>query len=199
MSREELLQLVRTFPWDDWNRRLQDEFDPVYREILTTQGGRAAAAHDAEFNPNDPRVQSFVDEYVGERIVQLDATTREDVSDLLRREFDAAQTEEGATPFELGTRIAEAVQEKFLDYARYRADRIARTETGIAYNHGALFGYAAAGYTQVEVSDGDDDEECAAADGQIWSIEEALANPLEHPNCTRAFDPVEAGEEDEAA
>jgi hypothetical protein len=45
------------------------------------------------------------------------------------------------------------------------------------------------GVKEVEVLDGDDDEECASANGQIWTLEEASDNPLGHPNCTRAFAP----------
>jgi hypothetical protein len=42
----------------------------------------------------------------------------------------------------------------------------------------------------VDVLDGDDDEPCASANGARWTVEEAEANPLGHPNCTRAFSPV---------
>ncbi|MBU7015544.1 MAG: hypothetical protein HXS43_12030, partial [Theionarchaea archaeon] len=42
---------------------------------------------------------------------------------------------------------------------------------------------------QVRVLDGDGCEECIEANGQIWTIEEAMANPLQHPNCLRDFEP----------
>jgi hypothetical protein len=34
------------------------------------------------------------------------------------------------------------------------------------------------------------DADCAAANGSVWSIEYARANPLQHPNCVRAFHPI---------
>ena len=58
-------------------------------------------------------------------------------------------------------------------------------------NHGTVVASRQAGVTHVEVSDGDDDEACAHANGQVWTLEEALANPVAHPNCTRSFSPVE--------
>jgi hypothetical protein len=51
-----------------------------------------------------------------------------------------------------------------------------------------------AGVTHVEVSDGDDDDDCADADGQVWTLEEALANPIAHPNCVRSFAPADEGD-----
>jgi len=33
------------------------------------------------------------------------------------------------------------------------------------------------------------DEECREANGQTWSIQKALANPIAHPNCVRTFVP----------
>src|SRR5205807_235127 len=84
--------------------------------------------------------------------------------------------------------IFDAVGEKFDTYEEYRATRIARTETGIAFNHGTALA-AAQNEFDLDVIDGDDDDECAAANGAVWSPEEALADPLEHPNCVRDFAP----------
>jgi len=43
----------------------------------------------------------------------------------------------------------------------------------------------------VQVSDGTDfDDACREADGQVWSLDDAAANPLQHPRCTREFAPV---------
>jgi hypothetical protein len=41
--------------------------------------------------------------------------------------------------------------------------------------------------TKVEVFDGDEHEPCRSANGSIWTIEQAEAEPLCHPNGTRAF------------
>ena len=42
-----------------------------------------------------------------------------------------------------------------------------------------------AGFTLVDVFDGDKEEPCASANGAVWTLEEALASPLGHPNCVR--------------
>ncbi len=83
-------------------------------------------------------------------------------------------------------------------FSAARAETIARTETGFAYNRGTISGYRQTGLVQqVEVLDGDYDEECQAANGQVWTLEEAEANPLEHPNCVRSFSPIVVEEEEE--
>lgn len=74
-----------------------------------------------------------------------------------------------------------------------RALTIARTETGFAYNAGALAGYAAQGVEKVIVHDGQEPNscsDCAALEGAEWTVEEAAADPLGHPNCSRAFEPL---------
>lgn len=72
----------------------------------------------------------------------------------------------------------------------WKAERIARTETGVAYNSSTVDAYRDGGVSYVLVYDGDYDGECADADGQVWTLDYAEANPLEHPNCVRAFGPV---------
>jgi hypothetical protein len=57
-------------------------------------------------------------------------------------------------------------------------------------NVGAILSYREAGLEKVEVLDGDGDDICAEADGQIWTLEQAEANPLGHPGCTRSFAPI---------
>lgn len=58
-------------------------------------------------------------------------------------------------------------------------------------NDASAHAFEQGGVSFVDVSDGtDNDEACAAADGQRWSLDEALDNPSEHPNCVRAFVPV---------
>lgn len=187
-SVKDLLEAVDNFDWDAYNAELRPDFTDVFGNIVQVQGERANTVAGGDgFHNDDPFVQKRLTNYIGDRIEQLDETTKEDVKDLIRNVLDAA---EDSTVGELGDKIAELVQEKFDGYADWRADRIARTETAIAYNYGNVFGYRQAGVEKVEVSDGDDDEECAAADGQIWTLEEALAKPLAHPNCERDFSPV---------
>ena len=77
----------------------------------------------------------------------------------------------------------------FDGYEQWRVDRIVRTEVSAAYELGALNQFKGAGVSEVDVEDGDQDDACAEANGSVWSVEEALANPLELPSCTRVFSP----------
>lgn len=76
-----------------------------------------------------------------------------------------------------------------------RANIIARTEGARAYNIGTGLAYQELGLDKVEVSDNEGPNSCAAckkANGEIWTIEKYLNNPIEHPNCVRtAFPEVE--------
>ena len=73
----------------------------------------------------------------------------------------------------------------------YEYVRIARTETARIQNQGTLNRYGKNNITHVNVIDGDEfDDRCAAANGQVWTVEFAASHELEHPNCTRAFSPV---------
>jgi hypothetical protein len=156
----QLLAIVDRFDWDAHNESLKTDLDGTFREIVELQGVRGASrAGLDQFTMDDPYVQKQLTAYVGERIVQLDNTTRDDVARLVR---DALEAGTGSS-VELGDLIADTVREKFDAYAEWRADRIARTETANAYNMGDVFGYREAGVTEVDVSDGDDDEECRKA------------------------------------
>jgi hypothetical protein len=70
-----------------------------------------------------------------------------------------------------------------------RAETIARTETMLAYNEAALRGYGEFNVKQVTAIDGDEDEECAARDGQTYDLDEAL-DISDHPNGTLDWAPV---------
>ena len=66
-----------------------------------------------------------------------------------------------------------------------------RTKSANAYNSGSLNKFTEEGVTRVQVFDGvKDDEECANANGQIWSLRYAMNHVISHPNCRRAFGPV---------
>lgn len=181
---------IDSFDWAAWQRRTRNVYEGEYRGIVIERGKRAAAEAQGPWKVDDPFMQREMTEYVGDRIVQLDEFSREDISDLVRNWL-------ARTPDEAGSmkELANLITEKYDGYAQWRADRIARTETAIAYNHGTVFGYRQAGVTEVEVLDGDGDEACAAANGQVWPLARALKEPVEHPNCTRDFVPIKDDEE----
>lgn len=116
----------------------------------------------------------------GDRITNINDETRRLVQNILLR-----GREEGLAP----RAIADLIRESGA-FMQSRAEMIARTELAIADNTGAVGRYEKAGLTHVEVIDGDFDDACAAAHGQIWTLDQANAEPTEHPNCVRSFAPV---------
>lgn len=73
----------------------------------------------------------------------------------------------------------------------YRGTVISRSETKQAQNLSSVETYIDSEVVDgVIVYDGtDDDDACRAANGQIWTFEQSLENPIEHPQCVRAFAP----------
>jgi HK97 family phage portal protein len=74
-----------------------------------------------------------------------------------------------------------------------RAPTIARSELAVVYNISSLASYHQIGVQRVEVIDGEADEACAEARGQVWTLDKALVNPIAHPRCMRSFAPIFAG------
>lgn len=74
---------------------------------------------------------------------------------------------------------------------QYRATNISRSETKTAQNNSAVETYLDSEVVDgVIVYDGtDDDDECREANGQIWTFEQALENPIQHVRCVRSFAP----------
>ena len=187
----EIRRMMAQFDWDGWKETIGPGLRTLRGDVVRSQGTRRARQLGITFDSSDPFVLREMTRYLGTRIVQLDQTTRDEVAALIARTLADNRT---VTVFQLGTKIADAVREKFGDYQRFRADRIARTETANVYNQADVFSYRQAGITEVEVSDGDDDADCADANGQIWTLERAMNNPTAHPNCTRSFSPRPVGD-----
>ena len=100
-----------------------------------------------------------------------------------------------ALGFQSGESLAELtkrVRTVFKSAKESRARLIARTESARAHNIGTTNQYKASRVVKaVEVSDGSEfDLPCQIADGQTWALDTAKANPIQHPNCIRAFLPI---------
>ena len=189
----ELTAMVEAFPWYDWAKEdLEPGYRQIYRDLVVKVGKGASKRLGTSWSNRDPFTSRTMTEYVGERITQLQGTSKAKVIDLVRRTLDEA---EGLTSTELGRVIQQAVEDQFQEFARWRANTIARTETAIATNHGSVLGIQQAGVERVDVFDGVDDAACAAANGAVWTVEQALADPVAHPNCVRAFGPHVEDEE----
>jgi HK97 family phage portal protein len=84
-----------------------------------------------------------------------------------------------------------AVREAISVWRDPQAETIALTEAVHAFNEGTLVVAELTGAEQVYVIDGDEnDQPCIDANGQVWAIEHARQNRLEHPRCRRAFLPM---------
>jgi hypothetical protein len=154
---------------------------PFYRSLVEDAFLDAAAdGVDAMFSLSNPYVQTVLDR-LAKQIRGVADTTKDDIRLLTGRAADEGWSTD---------RLAKEIRAKGEIASRSRATTIARTETGTAYNLGSVAAYKAGGITHVDVLDGDDDEPCASANGARWTLDDAAANPLEHPNCTRAFSPV---------
>jgi SPP1 gp7 family putative phage head morphogenesis protein len=132
-------------------------------------------------------VQSQAASDIGSRISGINDTTRDAISKIIQ---SGADPNDPATLGEMTTAIRQAGV-----FSEARAETIARTETGTAYNRAAVASFREYGVPKVEVIDGDGDPECIAANGQIWTLERAEAEPLQHPNCRRDFAPYYGDQE----
>lgn len=115
----------------------------------------------------------------GIRIKGIAETTRDRVRDTV-----AKGIADGLSATELGELLQAAGP-----FGELRAETIARTETMFALNDAALAQYAEFGVDRVQAADGDEDEECAARDGQVFTVAEA-ASIIDHPNGTLTWIPI---------
>lgn len=172
---------IESYDWDGFADGMEKLMRDYYSLMFEQSYADAADVLPVPvvFDQSNPHIKKTIDG-LAKRIRGVAETTREDVRLWVER-----ATEDGLTIQE----VARQIRSDAADISKSRALTIARTETATAYNLGATHAYEDAGIEKVTVMDGDDDEECAAADGQVWTLEEARANPTAHPNCVRAFSP----------
>ena len=80
--------------------------------------------------------------------------------------------------------------EVYFHKKKNHANTVARTEVGRIQNISTLNRLKEFGYKMVRVIDNEGVNSCEAckrANGQLWTIDHAMANELEHPHCVRAF------------
>lgn len=130
-------------------------------------------------DPFTDSVVAKIAQRVGVRIKDIDTTTIEAVQAAITQAF-----EDGLSAAEAGKVI-----EGLTVFDEARSEMIARTETMLTYNASALESYGEYDVTEVLAYDGDQDEECAARDGQTFSISEAM-DIIDHPNGTLDWAPV---------
>jgi len=116
------------------------------------------------------------------RITRINEGTRQGIRQRIQEAI-----EQGMTPAEAGQYVRE-----WTGFDEYRAERIARTEMMFSYNDAAIGAYQEVGVQQVVADDGDEDEECAARHGQVFTLDEA-EGIQDHPNGTLDWLPIDPG------
>lgn len=162
------VQQIMELSWDTWNGALDSEIAFDLQSPLVLRAVRRA----------------------GTRIKDVQDYTIEQLKELLDYGYQSGWSIEQYANGD-GERggIADLIEETYHN----RAETIARTELGTAQNLGTIDRYKDANVKSVRVLDGgtdDSDDICNELNGTEQTIAWAEANPLEHPNCTRAFEPV---------
>jgi len=142
-----------------------------------------------DFTLDDPTVTSIL-ATSGQRVRDIQGTTLEHIRSALQHGAEQGWSIDQIVDGDEDTPGLRHVVEQTY---RNRGRAIARTELGTAQQQAAVMRYGDAGIKHVLVLDNgqeDPDTECAAANGQTWTLAKAESSPLQHPNCTRAFAPV---------
>lgn len=160
---------------------ISDDLAEIFADAYQAAGITLGRARNVAVAPTNARehAAAYANQRGGELITDIDDTTHEAVQRVVSGALKRGESD---------TDVKEKLSNIFGDQ---RAEMIARTEMQTAYNLGVVKALKDAGEEYVYVDDGDEfDEECQNADGEYWTIEEAEANPLEHPNCQRTFRPL---------
>jgi HK97 family phage portal protein len=185
---------IADIDWDAEEAELAKVLNRFY--VLNGETAFAAVADqlgigDIAWDLANPNVRRVMD-YLGQRIVGISDTTREDVQRVVTEAL-----EEGVTTQELSERLSGLFEETY----RSRAATVARTESQVAYNSANVLGYEVSGQiAYVELLDnpdhggygGDGDGlTCAERNGMIVALGDAHIH-IEgtHPNCVLAIAPV---------
>lgn len=162
-----------------WDKALAKVLRPHLAGIVETVTERAAAVFAGKADPFTEKVEQLVLTQTGIRIGGINATTRDAVAAVIR-----AGIAENLTASDLADRI-----EEMPAFDEARAELVARTESAYTYNAAAISSYKEYGVERVQAIDGDGDEECAARNGQTYSVADA-ADIEDHPNGTLDWIPA---------
>lgn len=167
--------------WDEMGDDVAETMKPYYAQLfeLSYDDAGSVIGDALDFDLSNPQVKKTLSS-LAKQIKSVADTTRDEIRGLVGR-----ATEEG---WSVG-KLAAQIREHGDNMSKSRSLLISRTESGTGYNLGATLAYEQAGLSKVDVLDGDDDEACSSVNGTTQTLEWARANPLGHPNCTRAFLP----------
>jgi hypothetical protein len=184
----------------DWNAGSQVLVDPsadLLARMFATGYSETARAKLTEgaYDLTNERAGAYAHARAAELVTEVDGVTHERVETMLRELLGEGLEDASISQAD----IADAIAGLFDGMSGERADTIARTELGFAGNRGTIGAGRDTGAVGARVTDGtESDTECQEADGQLWTLEEADLNALEHPNCGRSFEMVYPEELDAA-
>lgn len=180
-----VMRLRNSDAWKGFNELATEAYENALLRVMS-----AAAIHHSEIGlkpAGEINYEDLIDELVARKETGVAAITA-----TLKTKL-AEKVKEARTGTSTLADIQTEIQNAISQWTESSAADIALTEATRGYNEGTLAVADNAGMTHVVVSDGtDSDEACADADGQLWTLEQARENPLQHPRCRRAFVPVTA-------
>lgn len=175
-------------------KRLEKLVKRWYVEVCSAswETWNAALGVEVAFDLADPAVTAAL-QLAGDQIRGINDTTKDAVRELLQRASEAGWSVDQIVRGADGQPgLRSVVQETYKDRAR----TIARTELGTAQQTAAAARYEQAGVEKVLVLDNgfeDSDPVCQelgnGGQGTVKTLAWARQNPLQHPNCVRAFAP----------
>ncbi len=193
-------QLNDAFDWRVLAKELRAPLEDAYQEggMLAEDAGGLEEA----FGITDEDARAYAEQRAAE-LVGMKRHADGSLHDNPNARWSVAQTVRDEVRTKVSTAIKEGWSDKRLadelegpSMWEARAEMVARTETAIAVNRGALATYDGANVESVTVldgpgclEDGHDDSE-AGVNGEIWSLERAAEFPVGHPHCRRDFAPV---------
>lgn len=181
---------LSAFDWSAGSHVLVDPTADLLARMFAAGYSKAAEGRlTGSYDLSNDRAAAYARARAAELVSEVDGVTHERVEAMLRDLLGESLDDPSVSQAD----IADAIEELFAGMTPERAEMIARTELGYAGNRGTVAAGRDTGAVAARVSDGtDSDQECADADGQLWTLEEADINALEHPNCGRSFEMVYA-------
>lgn len=166
--------------WKTFQAQITDALERASRRAITAaavQQARVGIRPEEELDADDLAKLLVHDRKIGGKSIMQ--TLRDRISQKVLKIQQAAGGRDD---------LEAAVREGIASWQGSGASSVALTSLTHAYNEGVLSIAELAGFFEVFVHDGDDhDQPCVDANGQVWSIEKARENRLEHPNCRRGF------------
>lgn len=198
LAKAELPRASELLNGDD-RKKLETLVKRFYIQIIELSWNfwNVALGVEKAFDLDDPLVTELL-KLAATRVKDIHETTLEEIREALKF---ASENGWGVDLLVRGDETQRGLRDLVDEVYKDRARTIARTELGEAQNAATASRYKEAGVKAVEILDNgaeDDDDACKIAStppNNIWTLELFEANPLQHPNCTRAAAPYFGDEE----